>query len=62
MTLFNFTHEIWCYISQIYFIFVKKIRNINMKVGGVPARENMWHFIMFRENIFHISLKRKKKI
>jgi hypothetical protein len=26
---------------------------------AVPARENMWHFIMFRENIFHISLKQK---
>jgi hypothetical protein len=26
---------------------------------AVTARENMWHFIMFRENIFHISLKRK---
>jgi hypothetical protein len=27
---------------------------------AVPARENMWHFIMSRENIFHISLKQKK--
>jgi hypothetical protein len=26
----------------------------------VSAREIMWHFIMFRENIFHISLKQKK--
>jgi hypothetical protein len=35
-----------------------------MKVVGVKTHiyfkglcENMWHFIMFRENIFHISLK-----
>jgi hypothetical protein len=27
---------------------------------AVPARENMWHFIMFRENKFHISRKTKK--
>jgi hypothetical protein len=36
-----------------------------MKVGGVKthiyfkASENMWHFIIFHENIFHISLKQK---
>jgi hypothetical protein len=26
---------------------------------AVPARENMWQFIMFRENINHISRKTK---
>jgi hypothetical protein len=29
---------------------------------AVPARENMWHFIMFREHIFHISRKRKNNL
>jgi hypothetical protein len=37
--------------NQIRYIF---------SLNTVPARENMWHFIMFRENIFHITLKRKK--
>jgi hypothetical protein len=27
---------------------------------AIPARENMWHFVMFRENIFHASRKTKK--
>jgi hypothetical protein len=27
---------------------------------AVQARENMWHCIMFCENIFHISIKRNK--
>jgi hypothetical protein len=26
---------------------------------AVPAREYMWHFIMFCESIFHMSLKQK---
>jgi hypothetical protein len=44
---------------EIWYIFSLNMIKCHIFSLDIPARENMWHFIMLSENIFHFSLKQK---
>jgi hypothetical protein len=47
-------------LSEIWNMFSRNMIKCHIFSRAGTASENMWHFIMLRENIFHISRKTKK--
>jgi hypothetical protein len=57
----KYIKRIFFRLSEIWNIFSRNMIKCHIFSRAGTASENMWHFIMLSENVYHISQKKREK-